>query len=803
MWESRTLPGFFYESPRLAGSFFCARVIGVRGSAGPRYPALERMKGHAVWLRYWRLGAAALAALVALGIGLGVGPAVRGLVVAAAARRHVAVEIASVRPAWFGVRLSGVVAHLEGVPGAVIEVRSARIGLSGGLYLEDIEVKGVTVTLTGPEASLREQLAAWRALSGKRSGAPQRSPRVEVDGLSLRWDDGQSPDARAEVHGLDAASGATGLRMTVAGVRGRLGPAVLDLTGGTAETDASGALVRARAASLRVERSASVAPPQSADAGTHGAFPDLRAFHAAVATFAAMVSERVAVGADIGVDALTWKATKPDDQIAFTIGPGPLSGVRSTSGLLLAFSTDPAAASTPLAVRLTLPLDGADVALTLGGGPVALSLLGIREGAAGLVNVATTTASGHARVVVSGDGSAVTFELEGGARGLSISNTKLAPEVVRGLDLRVRASGALTSPGDLRLDELAATSGAIHLLVSGVIDNRPDHLAAALHFELPGTSCQSLLESVPTALLPTLRGTQIAGKFAARGRFAFDTRFLDDLELDYDIQDQCRVVEVPPDLARERFGQPFTHRIYLPDGSVVDATTGPGTPAWTPLDQVSPYMQVAVLTTEDGAFPRHHGYSRASIRASIIANIKARRFVRGASTITMQLAKNLFLPRDKTLSRKLEEVVLTDYLEQTFAKDELMELYLNVIEFGPGIYGITDAAEYYFGRTPGELNLAECMFLASVLPAPLRYGAMRDKADLPENPVKTLHALMRIAQKTGRITEAELAEGEGEPVLFWHGDERPAPRRPVRARPRIDAATDDATTAPTLDEPDP
>jgi len=171
---------------------------------------------------------------------------------------------------------------------------------------------------------------------------------------------------------------------------------------------------------------------------------------------------------------------------------------------------------------------------------------------------------------------------------------------------------------------------------------------------------------------------------------------------------------------------------------------------------------VAVLTTEDGAFPHHHGYSPGAIKASIIANLKARRFVRGASTISMQLAKNLFLSRDKTLSRKLEEVVLTDYLEQVFSKDELMELYLNVIEFGPAVYGITAASEYYFGRDPDELNFAECLFLASLLPSPIRYGAMRDHETAPDGWMRALHSIMRIAKKGSLITDDELelvAEG--------------------------------------------
>ncbi len=174
----------------------------------------------------------------------------------------------------------------------------------------------------------------------------------------------------------------------------------------------------------------------------------------------------------------------------------------------------------------------------------------------------------------------------------------------------------------------------------------------ALHFDFPTASCQSLLDSLPSALLPALQGTRIAGAFAAHGRFGFDTRSLDDLELDYQVKDQCRVTEVPAELARERFAQPFSHRIYLPDGSIALETTGPGSDNWARLlDEISPYMQVAVLTTEDGGFPKHHGFNRASIRSSIVANLKARRFARGASTITMQLAKNLFLSRDKTILR--------------------------------------------------------------------------------------------------------------------------------------------------------
>jgi membrane peptidoglycan carboxypeptidase len=213
-------------------------------------------------------------------------------------------------------------------------------------------------------------------------------------------------------------------------------------------------------------------------------------------------------------------------------------------------------------------------------------------------------------------------------------------------------------------------------------------------------------------------------------------------------------------------------------------------------------MQVAVLTTEDGGFLHHRGFNRPSIRSSIVANLKARRFVRGASTITMQLAKNLFLSRDKTLARKLEEVVLTEYLEQTFSKDELMELYLNVIEFGPAVYGITNASEYYFGRSPGDLNLAESLFLSSLLPSPIRYGAMRDLPQLPEGWTRMLHSMMQMEEKRGLITDAELAEGQSESIVFWHGGQRPPPRPAAQVRSRLQGEGDVDGSPPLPADPD-
>ena len=737
-------------------------------------------------------------------------------------------EIRAVRPGWFAVRLLGIVARPEGMPSVQLQVDEIRVSLGFWLGVQRLELHGVGVDARAGLDHLREEFAAWRALGQTGGGArePSRSgPMVVADGVCIRWLDGESSEPRVEVDGMAAIWEQGDLRWSVTKAHARQGVTDASLEDGEGELDRSGVIVRARASALTVniELPPERAPAEAAapigrgpvPAPTPGAspatanpatplvpMPDLLGLRTKAAALAFLLSDRIREGADVGVGALTWKISRPTEKVAFTLGPGPLALTRTPTGSELRFSTDSHEASTPLAVRALFQRAG-DAAVSLEGGPVSLSLLGVQEGAAGLLDVAHATMTGRAHVVLADDGSAVTFDGEGGVRGLSLSNARLATDVVRGLDLQVRARGTATADGDLRVDDLAATFGAVHIAAGGVLEQRADHVAAAFHFDIPSAGCQSLLDSLPPALLPALQGTRFAGDFAAHGRFGFDTRALDDLQLDYDVRDQCRATQVPPELARERFGQPFTHRIYLPDGTMGEETTGPGSDNWTPLEEISPYMQVAVLTTEDGGFLKHHGFNRASIRSSIVANLKARRFARGASTITMQLAKNLFLSRDKTLSRKLEEVVLTDYLEQTFSKDELMELYLNVIEFGPAVYGITAAADHYFGRTPAELHLGECLFLSSLLPAPLRYGAMRENGEVPEGWMRLLHSLMVIAHHYGRITDAELADAEKEAIVFWRGGDRPPPRPPVRARAPIDGDGDDANVAPPLDAPSP
>ena len=143
---------------------------------------------------------------------------------------------------------------------------------------------------------------------------------------------------------------------------------------------------------------------------------------------------------------------------------------------------------------------------------------------------------------------------------------------------------------------------------------------------------------------------------------------------------------------------------------------------WVSLDRIPRSLINAVVVAEDGQFWWHSGFDWFEFRKSVERNLKEGRAARGASTITQQLVKNLFLSPSKNPVRKLREWVLTWWMERTLAKRRILELYLNVIEWGPGIYGAQAASEFYFHKDVSELTREESVRLAAVIPNPRRHS---------------------------------------------------------------------------------
>lgn len=147
---------------------------------------------------------------------------------------------------------------------------------------------------------------------------------------------------------------------------------------------------------------------------------------------------------------------------------------------------------------------------------------------------------------------------------------------------------------------------------------------------------------------------------------------------------------------------------------------------WVPLSSISPYLVKAVLISEDDKFWSHEGFDYEAIKKAIEKDIKAGKFKFGGSTISQQLAKNLYLSPAKNPSRKLREAIITWKLERVLTKKRILELYLNVAEWGEGIFGIEAASRHYYGKHASELGPEEAARLVAVLPNPRRFNPLGD-----------------------------------------------------------------------------
>jgi membrane peptidoglycan carboxypeptidase len=283
-------------------------------------------------------------------------------------------------------------------------------------------------------------------------------------------------------------------------------------------------------------------------------------------------------------------------------------------------------------------------------------------------------------------------------------------------------------------------------------------------------------------LLDELASIQLSGDIKAKLDVHVDSADLDSTKLDFDITDKCRFESVPELLSVQRFSRPFTHRALEPDGTVFEMETGPTTPAWTPIELISPFMIQAAVAHEDGRFFNHHGFAETEIGAALARNLKAKAFKFGASTITMQLVKNVFLHRDKLLSRKFQEALIVWWLEQHADKKWILELYLNVIEYGPAIYGIRNAALHYFGNLPIHLTPAQAAFLATILPSPKSYAEQYARGYPSESTKQRVTTFLKHMRSRDRIDDEALAFGFEElaQLRFYNPSQPPAVPLPMR-----------------------
>jgi monofunctional biosynthetic peptidoglycan transglycosylase len=756
--------------------------------------------------RRWKVGLG-LAAAAALSLTALFGPVVKSRARAAAQARGVEIEIGAVRPGWGRVWLRDVAVRAAGVSGVEAPRDAMAVDLSLGLRVEALDVYGGVIRLRGSEEELERQLDDWRrrrgdAKSGDSDGA---AIAYSARGLELVWEETGSETGARLAWGVRYAKDADGReRMGVDRAQVAWRDGALELRSAEASLRRDGerrVVERVQAEALnatlgldRLLESPEATPPKddvepaqrqpanprskTAAAGrpaanasraaglltTHASAvdrgPKLRR---AFGRLAALIENALPVDGELDLSGVSLKLRRGKEEL--NAGPGRLRVRRGADRAALSFVPGQGAEHA-LTLRAEVPLKNGPVQVELDGGPVSLATLGVQEGDFGLLDVAGANVAAKGKLLLTDDGKLAAFNGAGTLSGVSINHKALATRPVRGIRLSWRGRGEAALDGSrLRLDQGELEFGGVRIQAHGEIERGEDHGRIAGQVTVPLASCQAMFDALPEGLAPLLTGMRMSGTFALDASLQLDTKRLDQMRFGWNLANECRITATPAEIAPRRFSSPWVRQVRGSDGRVVQLDSGPGTPGWVPFGAISPNVETAVMICEDGRFHRHDGFDQEAIRNSFRENVRSGRFVRGASTISMQLAKNLYLTREKTLSRKLQEAVLTLLLEQELSKQEILELYLNVIELGPGIYGIGPAAQHYFNTSASRLSLGQALYLASILPNPRQqhFGA---GGEVTPGWSSYLRKLMHIAVKIKRISEHELEDALREQVTF-------------------------------------
>jgi hypothetical protein len=404
--------------------------------------------------------------------------------------------------------------------------------------------------------------------------------------------------------------------------------------------------------------------------------------------------------------------------------------------------------------------------------------------------------------------------------GLSFEHAKLASEPVLGMGMGLVLRGtAFPASRRVAIDRLEGRIGELQGKLSGFVEMAPGTFTFAdgnklgflprleLTLEVPKLPCDKALASLPPAVVPALQGFVMQGTFGAEFLGRIDFANLEELELKGKVGiDGCKVLKVPDGIKALISGASLKQQVEVPraygakgpgpDTELMEFVVGPENPDFVPYEQISPNLIASIMTTEDNGFFKHRGWVSSEFRSALKRNLQRGGFRGGASSITMQMVKNVLLSHEKTLSRKLQELFLVWYLEHEIPKERILELYFNAIEFGPRIYGIGAASRHYFGKNAAELTPLEGAFFSSILPSPKRRYIQYCHGTLTNQWDKYVHRILAKVHERGRIDDETYQEAAPQKLVF---DRREAGFnekqcvewvKKITARPEPEAAPD-------------
>lgn len=665
----------------------------------------------------------------------------RGILLATAA---CAVGVPASAAAWLGARTAALAAHLGAASGVPARIGRVDADLTGAVRLLDVAL-GELVTADAIEASvaLDSLLAGALRVDEIRVAAPRVAAQVDGDGDS----DLARLARRLLPHGGRGDGEPAGRLRRIVVSAGTLSARIAGLGELTAEgvaitPDAAG--VRVTTGAIRIDGRAG---PVAVELGFARGAADVTLPHLQFRRVLAVAGAGAvtALAASPGLAGTAAAIRLRDVAVGRLVPGGPIE-------LRAAVDDD------GVPRRLAIDIVPGDRAIAIRGDRIPLRALA--AAAPRGVELATAHASGTLAVRTAGGRTDV--DVDGAVDGVAIDHRVLAPAAVP-LAGEVHASLAIT-PDAIAVPRAALALGAARGTVTGWL-RRGAPASGQLDLTLATAPCGDLLAALPAELRGPLDGMVLDGTFGSHLRLAVDLAAPpgDGIALTASIADECRAVAEPPaaDVARLA----GTVDQGFPDGS--HARIGKAEPGWAALAQLPRHVAGAFVAAEDARFFDHAGFDLDQIARSLEIDLREHRLARGGSTISQQLIKNAFLSQRRSFDRKLQEAILTWRLEARLDKRQILERYLNLIELGPHVHGITAAARHWFGAAPRELSVRQAAFLAALTSEPTSMSRrVRRAGGLDPDSATRVDVVLRAMHAAGAIDAAELDAARTAPLRF-------------------------------------
>ena len=630
--------------------------------------------------------------------------------------------------------LSSTLSRLTGMPSHIGRIEA---GLTGTLRLEEVDI-GTLIHASAVEASvsLGNVLAGNVTVDEVRVESPRVSAHVDRDGTS------DLARLVTRITGQHASPGAGGVRKRVRRVVVTEGALVVDVDGFGSLT-ANGLELHPQAGGVRLVTGDVIADGKLAMMSTHGNFArvaadiDLPSFH-----IERLVAVRGQATLDVGGDPVQV------DHATLTLGTSAQPG-------MVNLGADVDDHGVPRRLEISLATGASRAAWVSADGVPLASLAPLLPHR---LDVGDAHLHGTVSIARSIDATAV--EVSGSLQGAKWNQPDLSLLPVP-IDLHGKLTAQIAGHGNQRTisllsSELGVGAVTIHAQGDWQTDDAGQLAKGDVAIALDRAPCLAALESVPLALRGPTSGLTLDGTIAASAHLTIDLARPagEGVSLDVALDPSTCTVAAEAPLGDPHILTTATDHQF-PDGS--HAMIGPTVDGWRGLDDLPDYVPGAFTSAEDARFYLHHGFDLAQIAHSFEIDLREHRIVRGGSTISQQLVKNVFLNHRRSIDRKLQEAVLTWRLEATTNKRDILAYYLNVIELGPGIYGIEAAAQYWFGVHASKLTVKQSAFLAALTSEPQSMSRrIAEAGKLDAQSSEHVQTILRKMYATGVVSSARV-----------------------------------------------